>query len=199
MSLWSHHAVSLHSPEEMAVSLQNGDVLCLLWGTNWIYICYVKKSRPPLWFSGQSSWLLNGDVFCFLWGTNLIDICHAEGSKPPLCSSGKRSWLLNGDVFCFLWGTNLIYICYVEESRPPLWFSGQSSWLQILRSGLDSLRYQTFWEVVGLERGPLSLVSMTEELLGRKGSGSALENRDYGRRGSAALTARRSTIRKIWH
>jgi hypothetical protein len=31
---------------------------------------------------------------------------------------------------------------------------------------------------VGLERGPLTLVSATEELLGRKGSGSGLENRD---------------------
>jgi hypothetical protein len=37
-------------------------------------------------------------------------------------------------------------------------------------------------EVLGLERGPLSLVSTTEELLGRKSSGSGLENRDYGRR-----------------
>jgi hypothetical protein len=52
--------------------LQNGDVLCFLWGTNWIYIrvCYVEKSRPPLWSSGQSSWLQNGDLLCFLWGTN---------------------------------------------------------------------------------------------------------------------------------
>jgi hypothetical protein len=33
-----------------------------------------------------------------------------------------------------------------------------------------------------LERGPLSVVSTTEELLGRKGSGFGLENRDYGRR-----------------
>jgi hypothetical protein len=33
---------------------------------------------------------------------------------------------------------------------------------------------------VDLERGPLSLVSTTEELLGRKSSGSGLENRDYG-------------------
>jgi hypothetical protein len=41
---------------------------------------------------------------------------------------------------------------------------------------------------VGLERGPLSLVSTIEELLGRQSSGSGLENRDYGRRGSAALT-----------
>jgi hypothetical protein len=53
-----------------------------------------------------------------------------------------------------------------------------------------------FWEVVGLERSPLSLASTTEELLGRKSSGSGLENRDYGRRGSAALTTRQSSIRK---
>jgi hypothetical protein len=64
---------------------------------------------------------------------------------------------------------------------PPLWFSGQSFWLQIQSSGLDSRRYQIFW-VVGLEWPPLSLVSITEELLGRKSSGSGLENREYGRR-----------------
>jgi hypothetical protein len=37
--------------------LQNGDVLCFLWGTNWIYKCYVKESRPSLWSRSQSSWL----------------------------------------------------------------------------------------------------------------------------------------------
>jgi hypothetical protein len=37
-------------------------------------------------------------------------------------------------------------------------------------------------KVVGLERGPLSLVSTTEELLDRKSSGSGVENREYGRR-----------------
>jgi hypothetical protein len=37
---------------------------------------------------------------------------------------------------------------------------------------------------VGLERGPLSLVSTTEELLGRNSSGSGVENREYGRRDS---------------
>jgi hypothetical protein len=35
---------------------------------------------------------------------------------------------------------------------------------------------------VGLERGPLSLVSTIEELFGRNSSGSCLENREYGRR-----------------
>jgi hypothetical protein len=44
---------------------------------------------------------------------------------------------------------------------------------------------------VGLERGPLSLVSTTEELLERKSSGSGLENRNYGRKESVTLT--------IWH
>jgi hypothetical protein len=42
--------------------------------------------------------------------------------------------------------------------QPPLWSSGQSSWLQIQRFGFDSRSYQIFCEVVGLERGPLSLV-----------------------------------------
>jgi hypothetical protein len=35
---------------------------------------------------------------------------------------------------------------------------------------------------VGLERGPLSLVSTTEEILRRKRSGSGQERREYGRR-----------------
>jgi hypothetical protein len=65
---------------------------------------------------------------------------------------------------------------------PPVWSSGQSSWLQIQRYGLDSRHYQIFWEVVGLERGPLSLLSTIEELLGRKSSGSGLESREYGHR-----------------
>jgi hypothetical protein len=37
-------------------------------------------------------------------------------------------------------------------------------------------------EVVGLERGPLSLVSTSGVLLERKSSGSGLENREYGYR-----------------
>jgi hypothetical protein len=57
-----------------------------------------------------------------------------------------------------------------------------SSWLQIQRSGFDSRHYQIFWEVVGLERGPLSLLSTTEELLERKSSSSGLESREYSHR-----------------
>jgi hypothetical protein len=43
--------------------------------------------------------------------------------------------------------------------------------------GFDYRRYQIF-EVVGLERGPLILVRIIEELLEWKSSGSGLENRN---------------------
>jgi hypothetical protein len=75
--------------------------------------------------------------------------------------------------------TNLLLI---RVLGPPLWSSGHSSWLQIEKPGFDSRHYQFFWEVVGLERGPLSLVSTIVELLERRSSGSGLENREYGRR-----------------
>jgi hypothetical protein len=96
-------------------------------------------------------------VFPVRYELNLYMLCRKKVDR--LCGLVvKSSWLWNGDALCFLWGMNWIYICYVEESRPPLWCSGLSSLLQIQRSGLDSRRYQIFWEVMGLERGPLSLV-----------------------------------------
>jgi hypothetical protein len=47
-----------------------------------------------------------------------------------------------------------------------------------------------------LEGGPLSLLNTIEKLLETKSSISRLGNRDYGRRGSAMLTARHPSIRK---
>jgi hypothetical protein len=43
--------------------------------------------------------------------------------------------------------------------------------------GFDSRRYQIFCEVVGLERGPLSLLRINEELFQRN-IGYGLEKRD---------------------
>jgi hypothetical protein len=45
---------------------------------------------------------------------------------------------------------------------------------------------------MGLEQGPIKLVNTTEELLERKSSGSGLEKRNHGRKGSTALTIRKS-------
>jgi hypothetical protein len=67
------------------------------------------------------------------------------------------------------WNLHYFDICYKYEYaiRPPLWSSGQSSWLQIRRPGFGSRHYQKK-KVVGLKRGPLSLVSTSEELPDRK-------------------------------
>jgi hypothetical protein len=73
-------------------------------------------------------------------------------------------------------------IFWYTQVRPPLWSSGQGSWLQIQRSEFDFWRYQIFWEVVGLERGPLSIVCKFVDLLEIKFSGSGLESRDCSRR-----------------
>jgi hypothetical protein len=83
--------------------------------------------------------------------------------------------------------TSLVFV--ITKNRPPLWSSGQSSWLQIQRSWFDSRRYQIFWEVVGLERGPLSRVSTSEELLERNSSGFGLENSEYGRKDPSRWTS----------
>jgi hypothetical protein len=53
-------------------------------------------------------------------------------------------------------------------------------WSQFLTTdtgpGFVSRHYQIFRVAVGLERDPPSLVTITEELLERKGTGSDLEN-----------------------
>jgi hypothetical protein len=60
-----------------------------------------------------------------------------------------------------------------------LWSSGQE-WVATDPEIPGSIpqHYQILWEVVGLERGPLSLLRIIEELLEWKNSGSVLENRD---------------------
>jgi hypothetical protein len=84
--------------------LQNGDVLCFLWGMNWILaltsptsggrsvgivrsrtkatelVSYVGESRPSLWSRGQSSWLQSGDVlFPVRYELNLYMLCRGWG------------------------------------------------------------------------------------------------------------------------
>jgi hypothetical protein len=72
-------------------------------------------------------------------------------------------------------------------SRPSLWSSGQSSWLQI------------FWEVVDVERGPLSLVRINEELLEWKNSGSLSRKSRLTAVGIRCADHATPSIRKGWH
>jgi hypothetical protein len=74
-----------------------------------------------------------------------------------------------------------LYILKVNENKRTASVAKVPNY-RCKRSGFDSRRYQIFWEVVGLERGPLSLVSTTEELLGGNSIGSGIESREYGRR-----------------
>jgi hypothetical protein len=57
--------------------------------------------------------------------------------------------------------------------------------------------YQIFWEVVGLKRGPISLVRINEEVHERKGSGSGLQNQDDRLWRSVALTTQHTLPSKV--
>jgi hypothetical protein len=108
-------------------------------------------------------------------------VTRTSGKNSELSFQSSGQWTAAGHAsslgFESRWNPSSLLSFIIYWARPR-----QSFWLQIQRSGFDSRRYHIFWVVVGLERGPLSLVSTTEELLGRKSSGSCLENRDYGRR-----------------
>jgi hypothetical protein len=78
----------------------------------------------------------------------------------------------------------------------PLWSSSQSSWLQIRRPGFNSRHYQKR-KIVGLERGPFSLVSTTEELIDRNVAAPVqkIENTAVGIRHANHVSP---SIRKSW-
>jgi hypothetical protein len=101
-----------------------------------------------------------GKISCVLvlkkWSSALQILRAITGYRPPDCTLVSVRAVFVTD-FRFLPGP-------ITPCRPPLWPSGQSFRLQIQRSGFDSQRYQIFWEIAGLERGPLGLVSTTEEL-----------------------------------
>jgi hypothetical protein len=110
------------------------------------------------------------------WILNMRDRIEKDPSWEADSHSGSQ------EILCLLWNKSSKLMTSHRSLWLPLWFSGQSSWQQIQRSGYDSWRYQIFWEVVGLERGPLSLVGTIEEILERKSSSSGLESREYGHR-----------------
>jgi hypothetical protein len=134
---------------------------------NWIYICYVEESRPPLWSSGQSSWLHNGDVLCFLWGTNWMYICYAKETRPPLWSSSQSSWL---QIQRFGFDSRRYHIFWevVGLKRGPLSFVSTTEEMLERKSNGSGLvnrdycrRYPSRWPRTILYQQTLALTSPT--------------------------------------
>jgi hypothetical protein len=65
--------------------------------------------------------------------------------------------------------------------------------------GFDSWRYQIFWEIVGLERGPLSLVRVIEELFEWKSSGAPVKKTELTGGGIRCSDYATPSIHKSWH
>jgi hypothetical protein len=127
-------------------------------------------------------------IYCFSSMLHTLDNDNVWGELVacfPLIRHGPHRKRHNQSLFLFLGSFLTELLLIIHTGRSPLWSTGQSCWLQNQRSAFDSRRCQIFWEVVGLERGPLSLVSTIEELLERKSRGSGLESREYGRRDSS--------------
>jgi hypothetical protein len=155
----------------------------------------VSPKPPHCFIAKRYTQRLTGQCYCIVglfavrWHDNGLYF-HLNVSSRKIVIGFRWRWLGTGEGIPPLPTLNSIFVefkfyLYVCVCRPgpPLWSSDQSTWLQLQRSRFDSRRYQIFGEAMGLERGPLNLVSATEELLGRKSSCSGLENRDYGRRG----------------
>jgi hypothetical protein len=161
--------------------------------------CWVQEHPRPghwLWVPpypiGNNTPLLN-----VLRNTQLFWACHStlpcvQGNEDFWCCRRTRilthilgtDWRLSSKTF---WKTTLMPSASWYNAWNPTHLGhfstlcglvvrvpGYRSW----GPGLDSRRYQIFWEVVGLERGPLSLVRIIEELLEWKSSGSGLGNRN---------------------
>jgi hypothetical protein len=153
------------NPKQVYCSSQTNDLNPSCYSpasSSWRLYFTIKLLAKPLGTSGCRS------IFCFPvvveFHKPLRNKCYKGGG-----GRGSHNLIKCNEGFILL------------QKRKRLWSSGQSYWLRIQRAGVDSWRYQIFWEVVGLEQGPLSL-STIEELLGRKSSCSGLEYRLNGRR-----------------
>ena len=83
---------------------------------------------------------------------------HTRSCRGDWLRSNSRGCAVRADV----------WLIYIQHNSPTDRLCGlvvRVSGYRYRGLGFDSRRYQIFWVVVGLERGPLSLVRSTEELL----------------------------------
>jgi hypothetical protein len=92
-----------------------------------------------------------------------------------------------------------LYIFYIISFTWPDRLCGLVVRVPGYRSGGSGFDSRALQEVVGLERGPLSLVRTTVELFGRNSGGSGLESREYGHRDSSRWPRGTLYPQKSWH
>jgi hypothetical protein len=132
-----------------------------------------KKQDLRAWT--RFNWLITGS------SCRALQIRQWNSDSRKTC----KFWMIKYDGFCYAVGCIISNLHKYPQQKDRLCglmvrVSGYKSW----GPGFDSWALQEK-RVVGLERGSLSLVSTTEELLGRNSSGSGLESREYGRRDSS--------------
>jgi hypothetical protein len=139
---------------------------------------------------------------------------------PPCLQTSARivTWLAMTSSFHILCSSLIFLPCdatylryrqhWITSHRNVGWgpqtflFTSREQWdrlcgLVVRVPGYRSRHYQIFWEVVGLERGPLSLVSIFEELLQCKSSDSGSRKPRLRPWGSVALTTRLPLSAKV--
>jgi hypothetical protein len=146
-----------------ATSLETVTVACSTWHL------LLVQSLPSVFDWHCQGWSIPWKLTIKLYLVPNLMMCSFTSTSPPpkITAFGHRENCHYHSPPCTSSSSITIFVKNGWLGRPPLWSSGQSSWLQIQRPGFDSWHYQKK-KVVGLERGPLSLVSTTEELLDRK-------------------------------
>jgi hypothetical protein len=110
-----------------------------------------------------------------------------------LLASKSQLWFSVIELFKTPWPESIL------TERPPLDCEVSDNLMRIEGvTWFDSRHYQIFWEVVGLQQDPLSVVSTTEELLGKKVESPVWKSEN------TAVAIRHAdhmapSIRKIWH
>jgi hypothetical protein len=128
---------------------------------------------------------IEGGIFLRKVGWHSTDFtalyCRRWTYAKELIDKRRRGRGLREKRRMIIYSTHAPSTCLIRVSKSCDRLGGLEVRLSGYRSRgpeFDSRPYQIFWEVGGLERGPLSLVRTIEELLEWKSRDPGLENRD---------------------
>jgi hypothetical protein len=116
--------------------------------------------------------------------------------------STSRIDFLRVTCWCHSWKLQQIEFLHEQNEKKKTRLCGlliRAPGYRSIDPGFYFRGYQIFWEVVYLERGPLSLVSITEALLEWKSSGSRSIKSNLTTVGIRCADHETPSIRKGWH